>query len=232
MSLFHAVDWRGHMEPIKALPLLGVTAGNACDYCVRLSKVMPHLDPNEWLRDPSPAARDRLRDHLFGHIWPDTAPGRKHSMKGSSSCSSCRSSGAFPPMLSWGPSRLARSSGRPAPANARRSSSTIGATTRSRIFINTLGSLGCGMFVPAYYCGMDYRLDHKPFAETCSRECLLRGRHRTKCRIRCRKNTASDAGKMNCRRPGPTDPRVGAPKNPLASGYSVSLRFRIRLHPE
>ncbi len=174
------------MEPIKALPLLGVTAGNACDYCVRLSKVMPHLDPNEWLRDPSPAARDRLRDHLFGHIWPDTAPGRKHSMKGSSSCSSCRSSGAFPPMLSWGPSRLARSSGRPAPANA----PLLVYDWRDNEIADLhqyVGQLRVRYVRPAGYCGMDYRLDHKPFAETCSRECLLRGRHRTKCRIRCRK---------------------------------------------
>ena len=175
------------MEPIKALSLLGVSASNACEYCVRLSKVMPHLDPNEWLRDPSPAARDRLYDHLFGHVWPDTAPGRKHSMKGEFVLQFLQVERAFPSTLSWGPSRSARSSGRPVPVYARRSSSTIGAATRFRISTNTLGSLGCGMFVLPATVGWTIASTISPSPKTCSREWLLRGRHRTKSRIRCRK---------------------------------------------
>lgn len=163
------------MEPIKALPLLGVTASNACEYCVRLSKVMPHLDPNEWLRDPSPAARDRLHDHLFGHVWPDTAPGRKHSMKGKFVLQFLQVERGVPVYAFMGAFKVGKIIGPSRPG------------VRAPLLVydwrdneisdlhQYVGKLRVRYVRPAGYCGMDYRLDHQAFAEDMLERMVVEG---------------------------------------------------------
>lgn len=149
------------MDAVKALPLLGVTPENACDYGVRLSKVMPHLDPNDWLRDPSPEAHERLYDHLFGYVWPDTAPRRRHAIK----------------------ARIALQFlqvGRGEPVYRFMGAFNVGELVKlgERRYVyqwrdnevpelhQYAGRLIVRYIRPAGYCGMDYRLSHAPFAES------------------------------------------------------------------
>lgn len=149
------------METVKALPLLGVTPENAAEYSVRLSKVMPHLDPNDWLRDSSPKARECLYNHLFGYIWPDTAPRRRHTIKGKTVLQFLQVERGVPvyafmgafgvgEIVELGPRRLIYE--------------WRGNEVES--LHHYVGNLRVRYVRPAGYCGMDYRLSHQSFASS------------------------------------------------------------------
>ena len=149
------------MEVIKALPLLGVTPQNVSEYSVRLSKVMPHLDPNDWLRDSTPESLEELYDHLFGHVWPDTAPRRKHTIKGEIVLQFLQVEAGTPVYRFMGAFRVGE---------------LIDLGPRRSVYqwrgneITHLHQYARHLLVryvrPVGYCGMDYRLSHRPFAES------------------------------------------------------------------
>lgn len=63
------------MNPIQALPLLGITEDNAANYSIRLNKVMTHYNP--WL-----ASREELYNHLFRYRWTDQETNKPHTIQG------------------------------------------------------------------------------------------------------------------------------------------------------
>lgn len=152
------------METVRALPLLGVTPESIDRYSVRLSKVMPHLDPNDWRRDPSPDARVKLYDHLFGYVWPDTAPRRRHTIKGEIVLQFLQVERGVSVYAFMGAFRVGELR-RPDPDVPRRRVYEW----HDREIMNLhhyVGHLKVRYVRPAGYCGMDYRLSHAPFAKS------------------------------------------------------------------
>lgn len=151
----------GNVNVVRALPLLGVTPENASEYCVRLSKVMPHLDSNEWLHDPSLEAHERLYDHLFGYVWPDTAPRRRHAMRGHLVLQFLQVERGMPVYRFMGAFRV----GEIVELGPRRAiyQWRDNEVPQLRQYV---GHLLVRYVRPAGYCGMDYRLSHRPFAKS------------------------------------------------------------------
>lgn len=149
------------MEAVKALPLLGVTPQNISEYSVRLSKVIPHLDPNDWLRDSSRESLDKLYDHLFGHVWPNTAPRRKHTIKGEIVLQFLQVEAGVPVYRFMGAFRV----GDLIEIGTRRSVYQWRGNEIPQLH-KYVGRLIVRYVRPAGYCGMDYRLSHRPFAES------------------------------------------------------------------
>lgn len=180
------------MDAVRALPLLGVTPENVGDYSVRLSKVMPRRDPNEWLRYPSPEAHDRLYDYLFGYVWPDTAPRRRHSIRGRVVLQFLQVERGVSVYRFMGAFKVGELVELPSAGLHEDGAAASGALSRvapSPLVIHEwrgneimdlhhlvdderpkdpkgLKGLRVRYVRPAGYCGMDYRLSHRPFAES------------------------------------------------------------------
>ena len=79
-----------------------------------------------------------------------------------------------PLCVSWGPFRLARSSGRPVPVCAPLLVYDWRGNKISDLH-QYVGKLRVRYVRPAGYCGMDYRLDHQAFAEDMLERMVVEG---------------------------------------------------------